>query len=420
MIFYLLIFFPAISGLLNMSILSKSDDVIVCILFCIVAIKIFLRKRYLMYNMGLLLIIVIFFIISYIQGVPIKNLFLGSIFIFKPIIIFIYFRIQDYSKAEIKYFFDKFKKASYIVLILAIIDLIFYPDFRNMLGMSVKQDKTIFGINPVTSIFTTPNIYSFFMGYFSLYYYYEYYTNKGRNNIIKFVIFFLFTILSLRRKSLLGIIFVVIYSFTLGRRKKIGLKAYQKVIISAVIGLFLVVNFSNIKLFVNEYFNDNFYSDGRYNTRYLIMDVGLDIAKTKFPFGEGIGMYGGYASSIFYSDVYYKYNMSSLYGFSKEYNFYTGDNYFGHILGEVGYIGFIVFIGLLLLCILKLKRNENKYSLCVFAVFLIISSIIELFGLCLYEITLPSYMIFSVVGICYNIIDRGNTLILQIEESEDS
>lgn len=370
--------------------------------------------------MILLLIILIFFIISYIQGVPIKNLILGSIFIFKPIIIFIYFRIKDYSKSEIQYFFDKFKKASYIVLILALIDLIFYPGFRNMLGMSVKQDKTIFGINPVTSIFTTPNIYSFFMGYFSLYYYYEYYTNKGKKNIIKFAIFLLFTVLSLRRKSLLGIILVIVYSFILSRKRKYGLKIYQKVIISAIIGLFLVVNFSNIKLFLNEYFNEDFYSDGRYNTRYLIMDIGLDIAKTKFPFGEGIGMYGGYASSIFYSDVYYKYNMASLYGFSKEYNFYTGDNYFGHIFGEVGYIGFMVLFTLLLSCILRLKRNEKEYSLCVFAIFLIISSIIELFGLCLYEITLPSYMIFSVVGICYNMIDREDKLILYIEDCEES
>lgn len=80
-------------------------------------------------------------------------------------------------------------------------------------------------------------------------------------------------------------------------------------------------------------------SDGRdLRTRFVL--EGLPIIRDHPLLGVGPGMYGGAAASIFDSPVYEEYD-TSLYGFN------TVHNYWLHLLGELGVLGTLAFIGLL-------------------------------------------------------------------------
>ncbi len=76
---------------------------------------------------------------------------------------------------------------------------------------------------------------------------------------------------------------------------------------------------------------------------------GFRIAKENFPFGTGFSTFGSRQAQIWYSPVYYWYDMMSVPGLDPLWPSYACDTFWPMILGETGWLGLIAYIGLVAL-----------------------------------------------------------------------
>jgi hypothetical protein len=72
----------------------------------------------------------------------------------------------------------------------------------------------------------------------------------------------------------------------------------------------------------------------------LALIVGsVEIARDHLPLGAGLGRYGSWISREQYSDLYYQYGLSRIYGLSPQNPQFVTDTFWPQILGETGVIG---------------------------------------------------------------------------------
>lgn len=138
----------------------------------------------------------------------------------------------------------------------------------------------------------------------------------------------------------------------------------------------------------------------------------FNIAKDYFPFGSGVGSFGSLASIVNgYSQIYYDYNVSDI-GSNSANDVANGhhtllDTYWPHILGELGFIGSIVFIYLWINPIRKVFKILNHSTtpfvkgICFYVILIGITIIWE--GFSLYTPEVPAFVIlnFGLGGLCF-------------------
>lgn len=168
----------------------------------------------------------------------------------------------------------------------------------------------------------------------------------------KYTIILLILLLStLRMKAIGSMIAIIIVGLYIEKtNKKLSLSKL------AIIGIIITI-FAYDQ--VNYYFfqNDSF-------ARKKITDTSFIIAKDNFPIGTGFATYGSYYSSVEYSPVYSKYNLSHVYGLSPNYNMYISDTFWPMIIGQFGFAGLIIYL-LCIYAIYKIIQSDNmndKYN----------------------------------------------------------
>jgi hypothetical protein len=148
------------------------------------------------------------------------------------------------------------------------------------------------------------------------------------------------------------------------------------------------------------------------NVRLGMYIASFKIACDYFPFGSGMGTFGSLASLINgYSEIYYKYGVSKI-GMNSQKDYKRGqftllDTYWPHILGELGFIGTILFLILWLYplisasYILYFCNVPMIRGLCFYIVVLVLTMINE--GFTLYTPEIPSFILLhsGVAGLCY-------------------
>lgn len=94
------------------------------------------------------------------------------------------------------------------------------------------------------------------------------------------------------------------------------------------------------------YFIQGGFGDGRGEqdlyARMALYYFSLSILLDYLPFGPGFGSYATYASQIYYSPIYYKYNMQSMHGLSKSFPDFIADTYYP-ALSQFGIVGVTLF-----------------------------------------------------------------------------
>ena len=98
----------------------------------------------------------------------------------------------------------------------------------------------------------------------------------------------------------------------------------------------------------------------------------IRIANRFAPFGSGFGTFGSRFAQVYYSPLYYQYDMMLTPGVSPEHPNFTCDGFFPSILAESGWLGFAAYLGLLLLLavmIYRLQKNSAGSRLLAYASF---------------------------------------------------
>ena len=96
--------------------------------------------------------------------------------------------------------------------------------------------------------------------------------------------------------------------------------------------------------------------------RFALYEGAVLIAVDNFPLGAGLGRYGSWMSRVEYSDVYREYGMDQIFGLSPQNRQFIDDTFWPQILGETGVIGlmaYVVIIGWMGVALLRLRRLRD-------------------------------------------------------------
>lgn len=157
----------------------------------------------------------------------------------------------------------------------------------------------------------------------------------SRKNKIWIILDFLLMISTMRAKAV-GVAFVVAF-FLLRSLFTKGDKGP-----SALLYLLLVVGV--LCLGADQM---QFYFGDTASARYLLYSTSFQIALSTFPFGAGFATFASNMSGVFYSPLYYQYGLSTVWGLSPSYYAFTSDAFWPALFGQFGFIGFLLFVGLI-------------------------------------------------------------------------
>jgi len=334
------------------------------------------------------------------------RLILGSLFFLKPFILFfsgLVLGIRVFKSNFLIYLKLYIYIVFGIVLIGGIIDFLAPTLWRHFLNLPLEFHGQYvrvlsFFMNAGRSAWMFSLIIIYFISYLIIF----------RKNIKNKVIIYFLTVVTFIleyatyvKKSMLGIMFIVGYL----NLTQFTIKRFLYFILFSTIFIFIFQD--HFLRFAKEYSAETLTI---YNSRFMLfLGAFLAIKETIFKtlFGIGFGTWGGFASSILYSPYYYKFHFDKLWGFMPGASSYTGDNYFAHVIAEVGIIGFIVTFLLYkkIFNIYKLgyQRTENhNKTFKLFALFFMLGYLelmVELLGICASEISTVSFFIIFIPAI---------------------
>ena len=190
--------------------------------------------------------------------------------------------------------------------------------------------------------------------------------NKDKNKI-RIIMSALLCAATLRSKSFVYVM-VLAATFILSKDCIVKRMNTKRIIISILVllSIGLIISFKSIKFY---------FLDTR-AARSILVQTSVKIANDNFPYGSGFASFGTVTSGQYYSDIYTKYNIDHLYGISKDGPSFIGDGGLATVLGQFGYLGFILFlvsiITLIYYLLISVKKNVNS----VFAIILLFTYIL--------------------------------------------
>lgn len=330
----------------------------------------------------------------------------GGFLTVKGLLLFLIFKNLVFHEEDIKKIFKLFKILGIVVIFFACVDLFFYESFRGLLHTDNKLDMRS-GIVSVQSIFIHPGTYGWFMVFIGLYFLAAYIIKKEKKNLMYMFISFCFAFLSFRFKVLLSItVILILVSF---RKKFFAMGCIVAVTLFALFGGSAMQDLTNLT--ISRYISVDYTE----SARKALYHVGNEIAVNNFPLGEGFGRFGSWIARVDYSPVYYEYGLDRVYGLEPNNPMWATDTYWPSILGEIGIIGCLLFIVFFLFVITYIYGYFKKYSkqddikvFLLFAIFVIIQSLIESTGEQIFN-NAPQYIyIFAVMGIAVSLIENRN------------
>ena len=133
-----------------------------------------------------------------------------------------------------------------------------------------------------------------------------------------------------------GAIFVcvIIILFFVGKPLKINLK-YLLLGVAALVVVFYVVKDEFFYYFVEDY---------EYNVRPMLYIKMWEVLGDYFPFGSGFATYANPASMTWYSPIYTKYNLDTIWGLDQGNEFHFASDAYYPIFAQFGYVGMALFV----------------------------------------------------------------------------
>ncbi len=339
------------TSLLDRSILPSGFDYLCFFIFALISVYFFIvKEKSIICPKKYYIYISIFLSIIIINGIaspytpPIQYFAIASIVTLLPFIYFIICYNYKLSRNEINKYILLIIKTLLIISTLTVIWAIFVQSGRNP-----------FMIGFVASISNQGLILSISM-----------YITTTKNKYIKLsALFIIIIIASVQLKAMLGMV-IILFSWLIYENKnnkgRIALYSISLMICISMTIVFIPAISSKITRYSNLYDISNQNSG---IARVALYYSSFEMAKNYFPLGTGQGTYGSIPTNIIYSDVYYDYNLSNIYGLEEnaKYN-YKMDTHWSSILGENGTIGIAIYILLLFYSyrqINKFKESNNKY-----------------------------------------------------------
>lgn len=207
---------------------------------------------------------------------------------------------------------------------------------------------------------------------------YLYCCDYTRKDKIIFILLMAVSIFSGRSKAYGFFIICAAMVMVLKPSFKLKLNLKNVLLFSAVFGLVLFVSYQKIDLYFIGGGNVLDENEEIQNSiaRAALYFNSIPVLTDYFPFGSGFATYGTFASGVYYSDLYAKYDMDGVFGLTENDCSFVADTYYPSLaqFGVVGVILFFVFwvyLGLKGLKYYQLAHKEALMVLMVVGFFLI-------------------------------------------------
>ena len=345
-IMILLLFQEVLSN--KISIITYLDEGL-CIISYLITIMILLKNKKVTlskYEIKAFICLNIFIVIGLISNlwyeiVPMKYAIISILMTVKAYIIYFNCRIifKSYNVGvEILDLIVKILK--YTIYLLALIAILNIP--FNFLKISDVR----FGINCVSIVFSHVTEMAFFVVIsVMIIIFYQGYKNKPENNTKVIIASTILIVFSGRSKAIsFFIMFLIVYNYA-NILKKFSLKSF---IIILPLGVYLAAPRIASQLI----------DDG---ARGLLYRGAINQAYDKFPLGSGFGTFGSHISRVIYSPIYYLYGFENIWGLSPQKPDFIADTYWAMIIGEGGWIGFILVGAMLYFIFIQFFKIKSNY-----------------------------------------------------------
>lgn len=205
--------------------------------------------------------------------------------------------------------------------------------------------------------------------------FYFYCSNKNKNNVILMFLIISIGLFSTRYKFYAFYISFIVFFISYKIRDEFKLSLKEIIIILITTVFIIIVLFDKIEAYtITGSEEDNLWS------RTALYINSISILNTYFPLGSGFATFATWASGVYYSSLYFDYNMNNIDGLTIDKYDYVADTYFP-VLAQFGYIGVYLFFIFWrnryrnALSIIK-KDDKNNYNFKI-AIIIIIFFIIE-------------------------------------------
>jgi hypothetical protein len=246
-----------------------------------------------------------------------------------------------------------------VVLFLGFIDFLAPTFFRNLIGNRTYIDYR-FGFPSIVSVFIHPSVFGWFMAGVAGFCFAFYDTKNERSYLFWLILFMVGALFSFRLKSIMGLAValptLVFLSNGVYKRFKLS---FLLVVVFGVMIIFWGRDI--IGLFDMQIYNYVTRPDLYNVARNVLYEVGFLLAKDFFPFGSGLGTFGGHISSLYYSPIYEIYGISHVYGLQEGGNFIS-DTFWPYIMGQFGFVGLAVYCWIFFLLLKQLYLTFSSFS----------------------------------------------------------
>jgi len=326
--------------------------------------------------------------------------FFDLFILMKGFLLFYIFYYTSFNEKDVRLFLFTFFLFGFFILILGFADSFFGQTFKYYFFDDPFIDRRA-GLLSVSSIWPHPGEFGWFMSFISCYLIAFYFIFSKKNIIALFLLFLSGVVISMRVKAIISTFLSVAIGY-LFQRNSPFIKG-MSIVFSFVI-LFLLFGDELLHLLSRQFSTYLFAYDPSKVPRNALYLTAFKIAADYFPFGTGLGTFGGYISYLYYSSVYTKYGLSDIYGLSYGGSFIC-DTFWAYIIGQFGFLGTLLYF-LVIYRLYRMIINAfyhfkspflKAYSLGTFLAFT--ESLIESVAYPIY-LKVPSlYFIFGALGI---------------------
>jgi len=399
------------NSFVNMALKRSEEFIILAVFFGILVKNIFIKKSWRQSGIDLpFLGLIAVSILGTLRNniVPYIHSLFDLFILLKGFFVFYIFYNMDLSRDEIVRVMKTFFVIAISIMALGMIDFMAPSFFRGLIHNTAYIDYR-FGIPSVQSIFIHPGMYGWFMAFSATLAFAVFIVLQKRRYFIYAACFTLGMLLSMRFKPVAGLLFALAAAFFIIP----AVKKQRFVFISLVLVVFFAFLFgSEMRLLLNDRIYSYFQSPHQYNiARNALYTASFRIAADYFPFGAGLGTFGGWISALYYSPLYSQYGLDFVYGLQAGGEFIV-DTFWPYIIGQFGFFGLFFYLWILLKFLHRscveyknaLSPVVKAFQLGAFMV--ILEAIPESMASPIF-LTPPAYFfIFGIMGITFSVAQR--------------
>ncbi|MBR3897732.1 MAG: O-antigen ligase family protein [Bacilli bacterium] len=399
----ILLFQESLCLMFNIGFLKLFDEIFIIVLV-ISMIATVLKRKKIPKNTSVFIFIMICFcflgIISCLinSNYNIKNLLMATFTANKFILLTISLMIIFVSEKIRLYFISSLKFWGWVVLLIGIFNFVFPNIYSKIFTFATIVYRK--GFVSVTSLFFHAGFFGWFMLLLAIIYYSEYLITKKGEDKRYTLIFLVASLFSFKTKVFIAILAIVLFEMIF--RYKIDIK---KILLAVMISFMILFIFKEQLL----YTYDTYIAESDTVTaRQSLNDNGIRIMKEYFPLGVGFGKYGSWEARVNYSEYYYKYGMTKIYGLYPNMPFFATDTFWPAIIGETGFLGLIVYVIYIFKLYFLLRKksttiNDNlSFIYCTIAGLALIQTVCESFGAPSFNSNPQNIILGILVGLALN------------------